>query len=195
MPDLPDLGPAARRVSALLEGVDDDALGRPTPCEYDVATLLDHLDGLALAFTLAARKSDDPVLAAPPAPSGGALTPGWRERIPQRLHALAESWRSPEAWTGEATAGGVTMPADIAGAVALDEIVLHGWDLARATDQPYEVDPEALAIVHRFVEESAAPEQAEAREGLFGPPVPVAHDAPLLDRVVALAGRSPSWPD
>ena len=74
MPDLPDLGPAARRVSALLEGVDDDALGRPTPCEYDVATLLDHLDGLALAFTLAARKSDDPVLAAPPAPSAPCST-------------------------------------------------------------------------------------------------------------------------
>ena len=194
MPDLPDLGPTALRVAALLDGVGEDDLARPTPCDYDVATLLDHLDGLALAFTLAARKSDDPVLAAPPAPSGEGLTPGWRERIPQRLHALAEAWRSPEAWGGEATAGGVTMPAEIAGAVALDEIVLHGWDLARATDQPYEVDPEALALVHRFVEESAAPEQAESRQGLFGPPLPVADDAPLLDRVVALAGRSPSWP-
>jgi hypothetical protein len=28
---------------------------------------------------------------------------------------------------------------------------------------------------------------------LFAPPVPVADDAPLLDRVVALAGRTPTW--
>ncbi|MFD1825757.1 MULTISPECIES: TIGR03086 family metal-binding protein [Mumia] len=194
MPDLLDLGPSTRRVAALLDGVGDDDLTRPTPCDYDVATLLEHLDGLSLAFTLAARKSDDPMLGAAPAPSGAALSPGWRQRIPERLDALAEAWRSPEAWEGEATAGGVTMPADIAATVALDEVVLHGWDLARATGQPYEVDPGDLAVVHRFVEESAKPEQAQAREGLFGPPLPVPGDAPLLDRVVALAGRSPSWP-
>jgi hypothetical protein len=29
--------------------------------------------------------------------------------------------------------GGVTLPGEIAGQVALDEIVLHAWDLARGT--------------------------------------------------------------
>lgn len=194
MPALPDLGPATRRLAALLDGVADVDLTRPTPCDYDVATLLDHIDGLTVAFTLAARKADDPVLDAAPVPSGTSLAPGWRERIPQRLDALAEAWRAPSAWEGEATAGGVTMPAEIAGAVALDEVVLHGWDLACATGQPYDVDPAALDLVHDFVAASAGPDQAAEREGLFGPPLPVPKDAPLLDRVVALAGRSPSWP-
>ncbi|MGH1561767.1 TIGR03086 family metal-binding protein [Mumia sp. DW29H23] len=194
MDTLIDLRPPVHNVCALVGAVTDEDLSRPTPCQYDVATLLDHLDGLALAFTLAAAKSDDPRLAAAPAPSGGALAPGWRERVPQRLTALAEAWRDPAAWEGMATAGGVTMPAEVAGVVALDEVVLHGWDLARATGQPYDVDADTLAAVHRFVEESAQPEQAEAREGLFGPPVAVGEDAPLLDRVVALAGRSPAWP-
>ena len=27
-------------------------------------------------------------------------------------------------------AGGVTMPGEVTGLVALDEVVLHGWDLA-----------------------------------------------------------------
>jgi hypothetical protein len=31
------------------------------------------------------------------------------------------------------------------------------------------------------------------REGLFGPPVPVPADAPLLDRVIGLTGRDPAW--
>ncbi|WP_370617938.1 TIGR03086 family metal-binding protein [Mumia sp. Pv 4-285] len=194
MPGFPDLGPATRRVTELLSGVTDDGLGDPTPCDYDVATLLDHLDGLALAFTLAARKSDDPGLDAPPAPSADHLADGWRDRIPARMAELAEAWRAPEAWTGTTKAGGVTLPAEVAGVVALDEVVLHGWDLARATGQPYDVDPEALAAVHAFVEEAARPEEAAGREGLFGPPIRLPEEAPLLDRVVALAGRSPSWP-
>ncbi len=33
----------------------------------------------------------------------------------------------------------------------------------------------------------------EPIEGLFGAAVPVADDAPLLDRVVALTGRDPAW--
>jgi hypothetical protein len=34
--------------------------------------------------------------------------------------------------------GGVTLPGEIAGQVALDEVVLHAWDLAHATGQPYQ---------------------------------------------------------
>ena len=37
-------------------------------------------------------------------------------------------------------AGPVEMPGEIGGLVALDEIVIHGWDLATATGQPFAVD-------------------------------------------------------
>ena len=77
------------------------------------------------------------------------------------------------------------------GLVALDELVLHGWDLARSTDQDFEVAPENLAASWRMV--SDTPDDPVARQGLFGPRVPVPDDAPLLDRLVAGAGRHPRW--
>ncbi|MGH3314763.1 MAG: TIGR03086 family metal-binding protein [Nocardioidaceae bacterium] len=193
-----DLGPAAREVSRLLDGVKDDHLDGPTPCpDYPVAALLDHLMGLSLAFTWAARKmtadeggSDE---SAPGQATAAHLDPQWRTILPQRLDALVEAWRDPQAWEGMTEAGGFTLPAEQMGAVALDELVLHGWDLARSTGQTFESDPVSTASVLEFTGVSAQPENAGAREGLFGPVVDVPADASDLDRALGYAGRDPAW--
>jgi uncharacterized protein (TIGR03086 family) len=193
-----DLDPAARDVARLLEGVTDDQLTGPTPCpDYPVAALIDHLMGLSLAFTWAARKTA--ATGGPGDESGPGrataehLHPDWRTLLPPRLGELAEAWRDPTAWEGTAEAGGVRMPAEVMGAVALDELVLHGWDLARATGQPYGCDPASTAAVLAFTSASAQPESAAAREGLFGPVVDVPDDAPAFDRALGFAGRDPGW--
>jgi len=194
-----DLGPAAREVSRLLDGVKDDHLDSPTPCpEYSVGALLDHLMGLSLAFTWAARKTTaEEERGSEESGPGGAtaahLDAQWRALLPQRLDALAEAWRDPQAWEGMTEAGGFTMPAEQMGAVALDELVLHGWDLARSTGQAFECDPVSTAVVLEFTGVSAQPEQAAAREGLFGPVVEVPAGASDLDRALGYAGRDPAW--
>jgi uncharacterized protein (TIGR03086 family) len=193
-----DLAPAAREVARLLDGVTDDQLAGPTPCpDYPVAALLDHLMGLSLAFTWAARKttageggSDE---SGPGRATAEHLDPDWRTVLPQRLDQLAEAWQDPMAWEGMTEAGGVTMPAEQMGAVALDELVLHGWDLARATGQPFMCDPATAAAVLALTSASAQPENAAAREGLFGPVVHVPEDAPAFDRALGFAGREPAW--
>jgi uncharacterized protein (TIGR03086 family) len=187
-----DLEPAANQVRRLLDGITDGDLDRPTPStDTSVATLLDHLMGLTLAFTWAARKTPTP--GGPPSADASALDPRWREELPVRLSALVAAWREPAAWTGDATAGGVTMPAPQMAAVALDELVMHGWDLAKATGQPFDVDPASAAVVLAFTAESARPEHAGMRDGLFGPVVPVPDDAPDFDRALGYAGRDPNW--
>jgi len=130
-----DLEPAAREVARLLDGVTDDQLTDPTPCAgTTVAGLLDHLMGLSLALTWAARKSTPPEGGGrPPGPASAEhLDPDWREELPQRLTELVQAWRDRQAWQGMTEAGGLRLPAEIMGVVALDELVLHGWDLARA---------------------------------------------------------------
>jgi uncharacterized protein (TIGR03086 family) len=188
-----DLEPAARRTAAVVAAVTDDQLDRRTPCpEYTLGDLLEHMGGLAMAFTAAATKTG---LEASSGPSGDAsrLPSDWRTRIPQDLVAMAEAWKDPAAWTGMTKAGGIDLPGEVAGLVALDELVIHGWDVAKASGQAYEVDDaEALDAVRQFVAPIAdAP--AEERAGLFGPPVAVADDAPELDRILGLTGRDPGW--
>jgi uncharacterized protein (TIGR03086 family) len=183
-----DLAPAADRVTRLLDGVTDDRLEAPTPCaDTTVGALLSHLLGLAEAFRAAAAKEPDP--GAPPVVQP-APDPQWRTLLPQRLDALVAAWRDPAAREGMTSAGGVEMPAAAIAVVALDELVLHGWDLARATGQAYAVDPEIVQACLGFVEAAARPEGVP---GLFGPPVPVPGDAPVLDRLVGLSGRDPAW--
>lgn len=190
-----DLQLAAREVARLLDGVRDDQLADPTPCpDYPVGALLDHLMGLSLAFTWAARKvapSDHGPGAGQPAVDH--LDPSWRIILPQRLAKLVEAWGDPAAWEGFTEAGGVRLPAEVMGAAALDELVLHGWDLARATGQEFSCDPASTAAVLASTTESAKPEQAAGREGLFGPVVEVPAAASDFDKALGLAGRDPAW--
>jgi uncharacterized protein (TIGR03086 family) len=189
-----DLAPAARQMVILLDRITDDQLTGPTPCERTtVADLVDHVGGLSLAFTEAARQELGQAAAQGPSADGARLGDDWRTRIPAQVTALAEAWADPAAWEGMTRAGGMDLPAVAAGRIALDELVLHGWDLARAIDAPFECDPAALEACWEFVSMMATPEHAAGREGLFGPVVEVSEDRPVLDRVVGLAGRDPDW--
>ena len=189
-----DLGPAAERMAELVRNITDDQLKNPTPCpDYSLGDLIEHVGGLTLAFTGAAAKDVGGAGAQGPGGDVSRLRSDWRDHIPADLAVLADAWREPEAWTGMTQAGGVDLPGEIAGLVALDELVIHGWDVAHASGQPYDCDPESLDAVRSFVEQFSGPGQEEARQGLFGPVVAVPADAPSLDQVIGLAGRDPHW--
>jgi uncharacterized protein (TIGR03086 family) len=190
-----DLAPAARTMTDLIAGIPDDRLGDPTPCpEYTLGDLAEHVGGLAMAFTAAAEKSDI-YAGRDQTPSGDAsrLEDGWRDRIARDLAALAVAWRKPDAWQGMTQAGGVDLPGEVAGIVALDELLIHGWDVARAIGQDYQPDDSSLRAVHGFLVGLAQPGNEGVRGATFGPVVAVPDDAPMLDRAVALAGRKPGW--
>src|SRR4051812_20399549 len=161
-----DLKPATDALAAVVTGVRDEQLGAPTPCEgLSVADLIDHVDGLSLAFAAAAAKTRLPGDQAP-AHDGSRLNGDWRQRIPVRLTALAEAWRDESAWTGMTQAGGVDLPGDVAAAVAIDEVVVHGWDIAMASGQRFSCPEPMLQAAYGFVQASAA-ENPQGTPGLF----------------------------
>ncbi len=188
-----DLAPSTERLADIVERVDDEQLAAPTPCGIPVAALLEHVGGLALAFGAAAAKDLGQLTGTPPAPTGDRLGTRWRTTIPDALTALSSAWNEPDAWEGMTQVGGVTLPGAVAGQVALGEVVLHGWDLARGTGQPYLQDAETLEACLAALTVLYPPDKPEARQGIFRPPVPVPGDAPLIDRVVAYSGRDPRW--
>jgi uncharacterized protein (TIGR03086 family) len=74
------------------------------------------------------------------------------------------------------------------GKITLTELVVHGWDIAKATGQPFDLpEPTLRACLDRvaiFVPNATIPT-------LWGPPVDVATAVPLLVRIVAITGRIP----
>ncbi|MEV0082675.1 TIGR03086 family metal-binding protein [Saccharopolyspora sp. NPDC050642] len=191
MTDLPDLRPAAEHLATLLGNVADDQLGAPTPCtEYALGDLIDHVGGLSLAFTAAAAKDFSQTGGGP---SGDAtrLPDDWRTRIPAQLTAMAEVWRDPAAWDGMTQAGGIQLPGSVAGAVAMNELVVHGWDIAKATGQQFRCDAASLASALEFV--SAWATEEPSPDSPFGPAVEVPTGATPLDKLVGLTGRNPAW--
>lgn len=72
----------------------------------------------------------------------------------------------------------------------LQEVVLHSWDLAKATGQRVTYSTEAADAVLRMLEDGSDPMR---RDDWYGPPVPLHGTADPLERAVARSGRDPGW--
>ncbi|GAA0942536.1 TIGR03086 family metal-binding protein [Kribbella koreensis] len=98
----------------------------------------------------------------------------------------------------ETPAGRMTA-ADQIDQVVSDDLVLHGWDLARATGQDETMDPvdvERLwasnsAIPPEVIEQYRTPGAFGPGIEVFGPEIAVPEDAPLQDRLLGYIGRQP----
>ena len=85
----------------------------------------------------------------------------------------------------------VDLPGAVAGRIVLDELVVHGWDVARATGQSFEPDDDHVAEVEATVTQFRGDNTGEV-PGLFGPTIAVPANATPLERLLGLTGRDPS---
>ena len=85
--------------------------------------------------------------------------------------------------------GDATPAADV-GAMLVMEMVLHGWDVAKATGQEYVLDDATAEAVQDIVEAQA--ELFRKYQG-FADVVPTPDNATAFDRALSLSGRDPNW--
>jgi uncharacterized protein (TIGR03086 family) len=184
-----DLKPACEGLIRVLGGVGDDQLGASTVCDdYSVGDLIDHVDLVARGSIALTRRDTEAMVAAAITPTAAHLGPDWRDRVDRDLQALGQVWDDPAAWQGSGNVPGSDLSNETWAKIALTEVVVHGWDLARATGQPFALPEATLQAcfehVAEFVPNAPVPD-------IWGDPVEVAADAPLLDRIVAITGRTP----
>ncbi len=158
--------------------LDEADLTAPTPCaDFDVRGVLEHMVGGAGQFAAAFRGET---------PSGGAVD-DVRVAFPGAMDELEAAIGSPGALerTIAAPFGEVTGET-FARFVALDGLV-HGWDLATATNQPYEPPADVVEAVTAFAEEALTD---DLRDGdTFGAAVTLPAGASPIERLAAFTGR------
>lgn len=187
--DMIDMTSACARTADALAAVTDDQLDGKTPCEQLTLTeLVAHVGGLGVAFAAAAAKDLGELTDSPPGKAGYELDDDWRAAYPANLAGLADAWRDGAAWDGMTRVGGVDLPGEVCGMVALTEVVVHGWDVAVATSQEFDVDDDVAEAVLAHMSSFAADGPVE---GIFGPAVDIDSDATAFERALALGGRNP----
>lgn len=175
---------AADAARPVVRGVQESQFAEPTPCaEYDVRELLIHLLDVTIEFQkVAARES--PALAGDPR----LLDGDWRGTFDEESRRLAEAWAAPGALEGNSP--GMGLPQTVLSQMILVDLTVHAWDLARATSQQFQPDPQTVDVTLPTCEQ-LAPTGREM--GAFGPEVSVRDDAPPFDRLLGLLGRDPHW--
>jgi uncharacterized protein (TIGR03086 family) len=170
---------AAPPTLAVVRAIRADQLTAPTPCaEYDVQGLIDHMLHWGPSLARASRQSD------------GEVQPGGN-LLERQIDVLVAAWSVPAAWEGMTTMGGPhEMPARMIGAMATGEVVVHGWDLARATGRQVSWDETLLEFLYDEVAKTA---ELGREMQAYGAEVPVPRTAPVLDRMLGLTGRDPRW--
>lgn len=182
---------AAAPWAEIIDTITDDHLDAPTPCSaYDVRKLVNHLVFWAPSLVGAASKE----LVPPVADSDqdvDLIGDDWAAQLRAVVDRLVEAWGEPAAWDGTTRMGGPTpLPAAMVGGMVLGELIVHGWDLARATAVSPRWDDE---VVERTYAEIAKIAEQGREMGVYGAEVPVPDSAPALDRLLGVTGREPTW--
>jgi uncharacterized protein (TIGR03086 family) len=178
-------------VQHLVDGIKPDQWTAPTPCpDWNVRQLLQHVTNGNVIFATIATGERAP----------GPITP--EERAVDWLGAdpsagfratgkvMHDAFLTPGLLEGRfetpvmGEQSGTTMVH-----MRMNELLIHGWDLARATGQPADL-PQDLAEDALTMWQTRLADRP--RQGMpFDAPQPVADDAPAIDRLAAFLGRQP----
>ncbi len=162
----------------------------PTPCtELDVAQLRNHIAGWLTTFASGFADPEGRAEAAgaqvpPAAADAAAAIRSAADRLDTAVRSGADQ---RPLYLGESP-----MPGQMAMSMILWEYIVHGWDLAVATGQPWDPAPEAAAVSAEFAPNMLT-DDYQGPGKTFGPRVETSADATELEKLLGLSGRDPHW--
>ena len=119
----------------------------------------------------------------------------------ERQENVVARWKATDAALDKALSSDDALDRDVQGPMGdttvrsliqplTSDLLMHSWDVGRAVGIDVELDPEVAAAALEMGEQAGEGLQAS---GMFGPPVPVADDATVADRMLGVFGRDPEW--
>jgi uncharacterized protein (TIGR03086 family) len=182
-PTVDQLAQVLDDAGALVTAVDGEQWTGPTPCtDWTVRQLVNHLVGGNVMF--AAIVDGLPVDRSPTDHLGDDPVAAYRAAA----GAVVAAFARPGALEQVVTLPFGTVPGMVALHLRITEVLVHGWDLARAiggtTAFPDDIVAQELAFTRGALAD-LPPDRSP-----FAAPRPVADDAPLIDQLAACLGRS-----
>ncbi len=184
-PTVDQLAQVLDDAEALVSAVDGVQWAGPTPCtDWTVRELVNHVVGGNFLFAALL--------------SGSPVDRSWTDHLgddPVGVYrasaaVLVDAFRQPGALEREVTVPLGRVHGMMALHLRITETLVHGWDLARAIGVRTAFPNEVVAQELEFTRAALADLPPDRRP--FGPPRPVADDAPLIDQLAACLGRSAS---
>jgi uncharacterized protein (TIGR03086 family) len=173
---------AAATATAVIDAVKPDQLDDPTPCtEWNVRQLLNHLIGGTKVFT-ANVSGGEPVDR-----SADHVGPDHRESFRAALTDLRTAFAADGALDAVYPGPLGEAPGHTLVRLRVNEMMVHSWDLAKATGQSTDLDPELAAQC--LVDFTRLRESGRGAP-MFAPMTESPAGASVADQMAAMAGRT-----
>ena len=168
---------------AVLTTIGPDALGGSTPCRsWTVAELINH--------TVAAPRVGAHMLLGqePPADDINFAAGDFVAAYDESVALTTEAFAVPDALERMVQLPFAEVPGALLRQMITTDQFTHGWDLARATGQPTDLDPELATLL---LDQAAIPDQFRGEDGAapFGPVLPAPDGSTAADKLAAHLGR------
>ncbi|KZB88550.1 TIGR03086 family metal-binding protein [Amycolatopsis regifaucium] len=186
---------ATRKSLDLVAHLTPEDLTRTTPCaSWTLHGLLSHMATQHYGFAAAADGDGANPTHWRAIPLGEDPVADYRASVKRVLSAFAVHDLEDREFTLPEFSTEFTFAADKALGFHFIDYVVHSWDVAKTLDLPVGFDKEVLDVALKLAESIPDGKNRVAPGAAFGPAVKAAGTS-TLDTIVALLGRSPSWPD
>jgi len=168
---------AADGFTARLDAVTDDQWDNSTPCtDWNVRELVDHV--------IAIQRQIPEGLGVTVSDGDGMPKATWHAVRDAALEALRQPGVMERTMPGRAG----EVPVEMALIPRLSDVLVHTWDLARATGGDERLSPDVAAIV---LERLRPNDEILRSTGTFGPRVESPPDADVVVELLCFTGRQP----